>query len=155
MISIEEGKVDAIRVSVGAADELASANAHATGMSDMELIMQLARAEEDRLGDLHDAADDTPTAAAGIGGNDSGSASKAANVEMRALEELEKELGLDELQLFLDAPKSTDGKGAGASGGSGAASAARPAAAAAPAPAADDDNLDELERYLESLSAPK
>jgi len=73
------------------------------------------------------------------------------------LEELEKELGLDELQLFLDAPKSTDGKGAGAgaAGGSGAASAARPAAAAAAAPAADDDNLDELERYLESLSAPK
>ena len=152
--------MDAIRVSVGAADELASANAHATGMSDMELIMQLARAEEDRLGDLHDAADDTPTAAGGAGGpggNDSGSASKAANVEMRALEELEKELGLDELQLFLDAPKSTDGKGAGAAGGSGAASAARPpaAAAAAAAPAADDDNLDELERYLESLSAPK
>ena len=146
--TIDEGNLDSIRFStVGPDGDLAMASGGVSGMSDMELIMQLARAEEDRLGEGDEE---------GEAGGDKGEGKKGkANVELQALEDLEKELGLDELQLFLDGP-STKAGGGGGGGGTDAGRTDTPGGKATTATKAaaddDDDNLDELERYLQSLS---
>lgn len=181
-------------------------------MSDMELILQLARLEEqgenDQLGEdgIHSAVTQGDQKADGSSSTGAGSAlgtglttppsaeegqgsaqvtpsgpkthAASGDEELQALADLEKELGLDDLQLYLDSTSSTtstpaapsgsrafktpDMKGAqsdsyvgGETGGS-QTSFATPATAmnTAQKVADDDDNLDELERYLESLSAP-
>jgi hypothetical protein len=104
--------------------------------------------------------------------------SASGNEELQALADLEKELGLDDLQLYLDSTstastpavngggsrvfKTPDMKSARsdssltAETGGSQASFATPASVMNTAQKApdEDDNLDELERYLESLSAP-
>lgn len=180
-------------------------------MSDIELIMQLARLEEqeeeDRLGEnglKNDCTDSNEqgggeggvktdiTAGLGEGGTSQSAISSSLNKmdsttprqsgendELRALADLEKELGLDDLQLFLDtsggAPgggsgvgsvgqtfQSPDGKGSNKSsdmsmavetGGSITSFATSTTLTSSQKVVDDDDNLDELERYLESLSA--
>jgi tensin len=67
----------------------------------------------------------------------------SVKVELQALEDLEKELGLSDLHLFSADKKS---------------STSRPAVSTTPKPTPtkfvdDDDNLDELEKYLQSLSS--
>ena len=92
--------------------------------------------------------------------------------ELQALADLEKELGLDDLQLFLDSTPSPDMTSfkspEGKSGKSNFSMAVETGGSVSSFNTAvtgfnssqkvdnidDDDNLDELERYLESLSAP-
>jgi hypothetical protein len=181
-------------------------------MSDMELILQLARLEEqgenDQLGE--DGIQNTslqgdqkaegsssteggPTLGTGLTTPPSAEEphtiaqvtpsgpkthSASGNEELQALADLEKELGLDDLQLYLDSTstastpavngggsrvfKTPDMKSARsdssltAETGGSQASFATPASVMNTAQKApdEDDNLDELERYLESLSAP-
>ena len=129
-IGVEEGgySLDSIRFSTIVADMENSANGGGSGngvsgMSDSELIMQLARAEEDRLGDGEDydhedgtgrAGGVNTTAGAGAGATPSSTTNTTttgkSNVELQALEDLEKELGLDDLQLFLSDPPRTGTK---------------------------------------------
>ena len=95
----------------------------------------------------------------------------SGNQELQALADLEKELGLDDLQLYLDstvsAPSATkksntfqspEGSKSDLNGTEKGASGqpfATPSSKVAQKPNEDDDdNLDELEKYLESLSAP-
>ena len=69
-------------------------------------------------------------------------------VELQALEDLEKELGLDDLQLFT-------GMHFGDSSGTASSSVVEPAGAkagGAGAGAEEVDDLDELEAYLQSIS---
>jgi hypothetical protein len=67
-------------------------------------------------------------------------------VELQALEDLEKELGLDDLQLFT-------GMHFGDSSGSASSSVAEPAGSKAGGAGAEEvDDLDELEAYLQSIS---
>ena len=128
-IGVEEGgySLDSIRFSTIVADMENSANGGGSGngvsgMSDSELIMQLARAEEDRLGDGEDYDHEDGAGRAG-GVNTTGAAGGVtpssttnttttgkSNVELQALEDLEKELGLDDLQLFLSDPPRTGTK---------------------------------------------
>ena len=162
-MAIDEGNLDSIRFStVGPEGDLSIASGGVSGMSDMELIMQLARAEEDRLGD-GDEEGETEGDAGRDQGKDRGRDKKGkANVELQALEDLEKELGLNELQLFLDGPSTKAGGGGGAAAGGGGTGTdtgrtdtpGGKATTTATKAAADDDddNLDELERYLQSLS---
>lgn len=98
------------------------------------------------------------------------------NDELKALADLEKELGLDELQLYLDSTSSTpapsnlitpntknvDNKSSKSNFSMGVETGGSLGSFATPATAIknnqieeDDDNLDELERYLESLSTTK
>ena len=183
-------------------------------MSDMELIMQLARLEsqedEDKLGEdgvinggggsgddengqrlsnneSIKSNQDFPTSSShivseiGIGSdskmikNSIGSANLTTNdghEELQALADLEKELGLDDLQLFLDSTSSPDISSfkspEGKSGKSNISMGVETGGSVTSFNTAvtgfntsqkvdnidDDDNLDELERYLESLSAP-
>lgn len=188
-----------------------------SGMSDMELILQLARLEEqgenDQLGE--EGIQSTPLRGVLRGesslsvGEDQGQGqsldnecatppkaveprstqsapsggkvhSASGDEELQALADLEKELGLDDLQLYLDSTSSTASTPAASSGGGNRAfktpdmktarsdssmmagtggsqnSFATPASTmnTAQKVSDDDDNLDELERYLESLSAP-
>lgn len=145
--------------------------AGASGISDLELIMQLARAE---------GADDKE-GSGGLSGPSSALSSKStssdtlaaaaantANVELQALEELERELGLDDFQLFRSDASSTsssasasskavvsDGSalGGGAAGDGGSGSGDDSGKGAAAGSGTDEDNLDELEQYLQSLSS--
>ena len=118
-------------------------------MSDLELIMQLARAEEDSMGEI-DAESGPPMPTLNIqpmGSMNAGSTA-AATLELQALEDLEKELGLDDLQLFTNMEFS-DSSGTRDVDSSVAASSGTKAAAA---PSAESEDLDELEQYLSSLS---
>ena len=185
-------------------------------MSDMELIMQLARLEEheeeeDRLGEdgvtslvgvdkdplgqgtgpsdvdalkISNVAATSSSRSGGVGGTSDVFRAKNGiatdrpcnpnngNEELKALADLEKELGLDDLQLFLDSSptpaisnfKSPEGR-SGRSDTSmgvetgGSVTSFNTAATGFNSSQKvdendDDENLDELERYLESLSAP-
>lgn len=98
------------------------------------------------------------------------------NDELKALADLEKELGLDELQLYLDSTSSTpapsnlitpnaknfDNKNSKSNFSMGVETGGSLGSFATPVTVIksnqieeDDDNLDELERYLESLSTTK
>lgn len=170
-----------------AATVTASTTSANDGVSDAELIAQLASMEDDALLAADASTPRSPSAAvssgsgkdnmpgepvadkAGGGPSSSSSAAltnTAANSELLALQELEKELGLDDLNLFATGPTtapaavSTPGK---SDSGNGDSNATKTPAAPAPTPATaakpagdtqlvDDDNLDELERYLQSLS---
>jgi hypothetical protein len=101
------------------------------------------------------------------------------NDELQALADLEKELGLDDLQLYLDSTststsvttpplnlvtpntKTNDNKNSKSDFSMGVETGGSTGSFATPATVMkgsqieeDDDNLDELERYLESLSVP-
>ena len=95
------------------------------------------------------------------------------NDELQALADLEKELGLDDLQLYLDSTSSTplnlitpntkkpDNKNVKSDFSMGVETGGSNGSFATPVTVMkgsqieeDDDNLDELERYLESLSVP-
>jgi len=162
------------------------------GLSDMDLISQLAELENDSIRSRDDSTGNSSSHSSGVAASDnseakkqyheagssilmagssaspaacgadttgsSSSISKTATNELQALEELEKELGLDNFALF-----SSNAYGA---------SSAEQTGANAPAPetadstvavamtstsnsaAGNDDDLDELEQYLQSL-APK
>ena len=142
----------------------------------MELILQLAQAE-----DSSPASKDIPSTAASDHVDYPLPAVPKSVIELHALEELEKELGLGDLTLLtssasiITSSSSTSGAGDGSGsninkndsgiGGSDVKEAgddisiATPAlpssASAAPTTTAqqDDDNLDELEKYLQSLTA--
>lgn len=75
--------------------------------------------------------------------------SSGAGNDLFALEELERELGLSDLQLF-SAEKKTPSQ---STAGSAVSTATK--APASSSVLDDEDNLDELEKYLESLSVPK
>jgi protein-tyrosine phosphatase len=96
--------------------------------NDMELIKQLAQAEGDD--------DDVPSSV-------QQSSAPVVKGELEALEDLEKELGLSDLQLF------SNEKLKPSSSNLTEAPASKPPATSQ----GDDDNLDELERYLQSLSS--
>eukprot|EP01034_Spumella_vulgaris_P025119 gene25119-31536_t len=101
----------------------------------------------------------TPSSATNSAKQTPSTTTSVANMELQALEELERELGLGDMNLF---------SGGSAEGSlktplkEGAAGSIKPTSSfkSTPAPAAshsqqeDDDNLDELEQYLQSLSAP-
>lgn len=158
------------------------------GLSDAELIMQLARAEGDSGQDGLGAVDPflvTPASDSSLGGASasalgSGAGSGAgttssgagivepagtANDELQALEDLERELGLDDLQLFrMDSTPASASMGGGGGGSSGSLGEARKAGGeggdkmasgvGGSAGAVDEsDELDELEKYLQSLSS--
>ena len=126
-INVEEGSnsLDSIRFSTIVADMEHAGNGGGgghgvSGMSDSELIMQLARAEEDRLGDGEDYDEDNTALTGGTAPNTHTTSTTStttthpktgkSNVELQALEDLEKELGLDDLQLFLSDPPRTGTK---------------------------------------------
>jgi hypothetical protein len=121
-----------------------------SGLSDMDLIMQLAELEGG--GGTTEEVHFTSSAENPLGLEDFDpaaprpaptrtSSSKSGTSELAVLEELERELGLDSLML-------------GSSSAAGTAAAASKPAAPASA-LSDDDNLDELEKYLQSLGNPK
>lgn len=111
-----------------------------SGMSDLDLIMQLAKAEE---GDLEEESSNAFNLQS-LSSTQTGL--RAGSLELQALEDLEKELGLDELQLFtgVQFDEGPAGDAAGAS--------AEAAASSAPAAVNNENDLDELEQYLQSLS---
>lgn len=125
-----------------------------SSMSDMDLIMQLAELEGGGGGSgaeevsfpanvsFSDLSESKPPAST----NSTSTTSKvtAASSELQVLEELERELGLDN---FLTGPSITTTDPASAAG----ISASAPKAAASSAFLDDDENLDELEKYLQSL----
>jgi hypothetical protein len=182
-------------------------------MSDMELILQLARLEEqgenDQLGE--DGIQNTslqvdqtgessltpggvpspgtrlttppsaeePHAISQLAPSGPKTHPASGDEELQALADLEKELGLDDLQLYLDSTsfttstpavnggesrvfKTPDMKSARSDSAMTAQTSGSQTSFATPASVTntaqkvpdDDDNLDELERYLESLSAP-
>lgn len=91
------------------------------------------------------------------------STSKAPASELQVLEELERELGLDNFLAGIstgDSSKAGAGGGGGGGGGSSAgvaeadASSKQSASSVAASLLSDDDNLDELEKYLQSLGSP-
>lgn len=155
-------------------------------MSDMELIMQLARlegeeqAEKNQQGEegsnfegcdsvftvavVAEVSDNRDAEVTPLKGSVSASASQplaaGGDDELQALADLEKELGLDDLQLYLDSAgsaKSTTVKTPNFQSPEGSKldlSMAVETGGSSKMNADDDDNLDELERYLESLSAP-
>ena len=141
---------------------------NSAGLSDLDLIMQLARAEEDSSsgagaggsGAVDSLLPPPPSSGAGsIGASSSSDAISTANDELQALEDLEKELGLDDLNLF-GSSKSTgasgdDGKGASTGGSSfgGAAGGSSGGGSSAAKLTTEDDDLDDLEKYLQSLSS--
>lgn len=134
-----------------------------SNLSDMDLIMQLAELEsgggggggsgagsggEEVVFTTDSTADGSQAgegSAAGVTGASSKAvtASKKTATELQVLEELEKELGLD--NLMLGAPV----------GGSTSATTASAKPAVTSMQLGDDDNLDELEKYLQSLGNPK
>ena len=132
-IGVEDGgnNLDSIRFSTIVADMDHAGNGGGggngvSGMSDSELIMQLARAEEDRLGDGEDYDDEgkgtngtAPTPTTPTQSNSKTGTTNKSNVEMQALEELEKELGLDDLQLFLNEPTKSTNKSDGTGNSTG------------------------------------
>lgn len=184
-------------------------------MSDMELILQLARLEEqgendqlgedgiqstslqvDQKGSSSSSVGDGPSLGTGLTTPPSAeepypststqmtpigpkTPTASGDEELQALADLEKELGLDDLQLYLDSTSSTTSTPATHGGGnrvfktpdmkssrSDSSMTAEVGGPQSPFPTPasvmntaqkvpdDDDNLDELERYLESLSAP-
>jgi hypothetical protein len=182
-------------------------------MSDMELILQLARLEEqgenDQLGEdgiqntslqidqrgesslspggvpspctrlTSPSSAEEPHAISQLTPSGPKTHSASGDEELQALADLEKELGLDDLQLYLDSTSSTTSTPANNGGesrvfktpdmksakydssmtaetGGSQNSFATPASVMNTVQKVpdDDDNLDELERYLESLSAP-
>ena len=166
-----------------------------SGMSDMELIMQLARlegeeeAQTNRHSDEGNNFEGAETAqsngeksefgeveATPMKGSVPLSASQplaaSGNQELQALADLEKELGLDDLQLYLDSttnaasatkkPATFQSPEASKSNVSNGTENGTSAHLTTPTSSKvnqksnedDDDNLDELEKYLESLSAP-
>ncbi len=150
----------------------------ASGFSDAELIMQLAQLEGDAPGDSSSSVSDQGVDSDDftlIGRRSAASAASAAtttpvsksssaalgraNMELQALEELEKELGLGDMQLFSGgssnkaAPTSAAEEKPGSSKQTTPAAKAAPSASATPA-AEEEEELDELEKYLQSLSAP-
>jgi hypothetical protein len=127
-----------------------------SGLSDMDLIMQLAELEGG--GGATEEVNFTSSAENPLGLEDLDqpasrpaaprtSGSKSGSSELAVLEELERELGLD--SLMLGSSSTASASGAGASGGKTAGTT--PAASTL----SDDDNLDELEKYLQSLGNPK
>lgn len=85
--------------------------------------------------------------------------SSAAGKELLALEELERELGLSDLQLFGDKGKpstpTSSTHGASATTPTTTKKYTTPASSKKVDSFEDIDDLDELEKYLESLTAPK
>jgi hypothetical protein len=157
-----------------------------SGLSDMDLIMQLAELEG--TGTSSGAGDDgdgggsgrhslseevsfSREGAVGAGNGASNSSSSSSNQkqgalssELQDLEDLERELGLDSFALFGGAGGGGEGvSGETASGAAGVGTGTENASATsadtstststnrAAAPDDDDDNLDELEKYLQSL----
>lgn len=139
-----------------------------SSLSDMDLIMQLAELEsgvnsEDvsfhpsmvvssNTSEGAPSGDGTPVRS--VTGSKAGSKAaptKAVSSELQVLEELERELGLDNFLTGM----SNDTKANGSAATSTEASAkSASAAAAASSLLSDDDNLDELEKYLQSLGSP-
>jgi hypothetical protein len=128
-------------------------------MSDEELIMQLAQAQDEPMLSSNLATSSTKSSTSSLPAATS-SEGQAANMELQALEELERELGLDDLNLF---KSPSAGTAAGVSGAASTISAtttstvsniSQPISTMASATSAtsDEDNLDELEKYLQSLN---
>jgi protein-tyrosine phosphatase len=100
-----------------------------TSSSDMELIKQLAQAEGDDNDDVLDSVQQSSV--------------PPVKGELEALEDLEKELGLSDLQLFSNEKLNPSSR-----------NLTEPSTSKQPTTSeGDDDNLDELERYLQSLSS--
>jgi hypothetical protein len=122
--------------------------------ADMEkLILQLAQAEEG-----NDTDSPLPNASAPV------SVDNVANMELQALEDLEKELGLGDLNLFgnnngnSNNNNTTNSENISISSASASASVVNEGTVVVgnesnSAGLDDDDNLDELEKYLQSLSS--
>ena len=130
-------------------------------MSDLELIMQLARAEEEEEdGLVNDGGDDgefgrvaaltslqtlasrSPAASSTQGIPFTQTPPASGEAELQALEDLEKELGLGDLNLFTGIEFASELIGGGGGGGGGEdVTSGR-----------GDDDLDELEKYLEGIS---
>ncbi len=117
-----------------------------SSMSDMDLIMQLAELEGSGPGNSISQSDlSLPAKGATEDKKEDATKAAAASSELQVLAELERELGLDN---FLTGPAST----ADASTVSTATSNVTTKSAAPVAAVLDDDeNLDELEKYLQSL----
>ena len=147
------------RVEVGAA--VTVDGTAVSGLSDMDLIMQLAQLEDSNdavssgsmPGSLTDQGADSDDFT--LIGRRSATATAAPNVpdrasqELQALEELEKELGLGDMQLFASSAKKDPAKPVSSESQQAAAltTPRKP-------PVVEEDNLDELEQYLQSLSSP-
>lgn len=123
-----------------------------SGMSDMELIMQLAMAEGDK--EVSSNKSNTVSVASDL--YDLGEPGLQNNSELQALEDLEKELGLGDLNLFGD-KNVISSPNLKASEGSDPDSlisdyVAPKVSGKTTERLNDDDNLDELEQYLNSIS---
>jgi hypothetical protein len=122
-----------------------------SGLSDMDLIQQLAELEGGETGGKSEGAGvgvgtgAQPGESGSLEGSVHGSGSSASvsatasNSELQALEDLEKELGLDSFALFSGGGAQEDKGDKGDKAG----------------PVVDDDDLDELEMYLNSLGPSK
>jgi hypothetical protein len=170
------------------ADEIAfkskynTSNSAANNQHDMDLIKQLAQLAEDDSDDLHSphqtAASSSSTIAPphvnsssttstssnknsnNVAPPSNSLASPTAKGELEALEDLEKELGLADLQLFSNEKtkvNATSEQSPAVVTSKPSTSSAAPSDSASKAIASNDieDNLDELERYLQSLSTQK
>ena len=116
-----------------------------SSMSDMDLIMQLAELEGSGAG--NSASQSTlPTKSATEDKKEDIVKTAAASSELQVLAELERELGLD--NFLTGVPSTTDASTASATASSATVTKSAPPAAAV---LDDDENLDELEKYLQSL----
>jgi len=118
----------------------------------LEASSGAAAADPDAQGDTAASAPAPAPAPASASAPASGSTTAAAGglAELQALEDLEKELGLDDLQLFTG--MQFGDSSASASASSPASASASGAGAEPAASAGTDDDLDELEAYLQSIS---
>jgi hypothetical protein len=112
---------------------------------DMELIKQLAQAEGDSQDDISVKSGAVPSTKSS---QPITPASNVAKGELQTLEELERELGLVDLQLF-----SNEKSNPSASQSTNIKSESVTVVENEAGSTAEDDNLDELERYLQSLSS--
>eukprot|EP01038_Epipyxis_sp_PR26KG_P006969 gene6969-9528_t len=168
---------------------LTSSNTKVAGMSDIELIMQLAKAEVDTNNNVLKQNSVTPSDGSSISdqgidsddftliGKKSSSLTKTsaptiidksdfitstqstplkAQSELQALADLEKELGLDDLNLFGPPTNSSSFLKSNTINPPSENKTISTAtnSLVGTAKVVDEDNLDELEQYLESLSAP-
>jgi hypothetical protein len=138
--SIDEGDVKA-GTEVDFYATFAGAEGKASGLSDMDLIQQLAELEGDGKKSEGEEGEGLESSHGSLSMSAPASTS-ASTSELQALEDLEKELGLDSFALFGGA-----GTGAGVSGDDKVDKT--------PGPEDDNDDLDELEQYLQSLGPPK
>jgi hypothetical protein len=123
---------------------------------DMELINLLAQAEDDsaEIPSINSKAVASANVESGNNNNARGGlTSPTAKKELQALEDLEKELGLTDLQLFSN-EKSKPTSGTESSSATKPKETTTESAGKTSKMEEIDDNLDELERYLQSLSSP-